>query len=339
MSMCTASVLDAVRRLYGGCEDIEFVGCVAQGYLSQNAILRNGKTAFFLKQYRMADPERVQEIHRAKFIFAERGIPIILPIPAVSNQSFFECEGRLYALFPFVEGRMIRRSDHSQPALASAGEMLARIHLLSCDAVPQIVREQMRAWDPERFFAGVELIRERLRRIQVPSSFDELALKAIGIKMQIVQQSKTRLEDVGLKNDHLIHGDYHGQNIFFDNADQVKWVFDLEKTELAPRSYELVRSMDFLCFANQYEAQNINDAKTYFRAYTNAYPITLDELLRGVRLYFLKKAHSLWVESEHYLHDNQRVDCFLESEVKMLEYYAEHAEGLIRRVFETDESH
>lgn len=37
--------------------------------------------------------------------------------------------------------------------------------------------------------------------------------------------------------------------------------------------------------------------------------------------YYLKRMHSLWHETEHYLLGNFRVDSLLQSETNMLKYY------------------
>lgn len=60
----------------------------------------------------------------------------------------------------------------------------------------------------------------------------------------------------------------------------------------------------------------------YLDSYNRLYPLTKEDLKDIVQFYYLRKAHSLWIEKEHYIKGSTRVDCFLESEFSMLEYYS-----------------
>lgn len=325
-------VLKKIRKLYGIAEKAELFEKVKDGYLSQNFVLQNDGIKLFLKQYRFDNLEKIKETHRAKFFFASGDIPVILPVQNNASDYIFEHAGKFYSLFPFVEGRIIQRAERSRKVFESAGRMLAKIHILSKQGYPDIIHDYAKGWKKKDFLSEAEAIKQKIETASMKTDFDKLALGILQYKIKLVAENDLRYEELNLKNDHIIHGDYHGRNIFYDENDEVKYVFDIEKTQISPRVLEIARSMDFMCFSNNYEAENFEDANNYLVAYNEVYPINKDELVRGFRAYYIKKAHSLWIEREHYVDNNLRVDCFLEGELLMLKYYSQNFDDFVSKL-------
>ena len=101
---------------------------------------------------------------------------------------------------------------------------------------------------------------------------------------------------------------------------------------MAPRVFELVRSMDYMCFEGVFEDENFRKAKTYLSAYNSSYSISANELKSGVLMYFLTKAQSFWIENSHYIDESSRVDHFLEIEFKTLLYLKDNLESFIDKL-------
>jgi Ser/Thr protein kinase RdoA (MazF antagonist) len=294
--------------------------------------LQNEDIKLFLKQYRFDNIEKVKEIHRAKFFFAGGGIPVILPIKNNKGDFVFEHDGKFYSLFPFAEGKIIRRAERSQKAFRSAGEMLAKIHVLTKNGYPDIISDYRKRWDKEGFLKEAEVIRQKIEAISEKTEFDKLVLDTLSYKMRSVARNDLRYEDLDLRNDHIIHGDYHGRNIFYDENEEIKYVFDFEMTKMASRAFEIARSMDFMCFSNNYEEENFKDANAFLFSYNKIYPISKNELACGIKAYYLEEAHSLWMERDHYINDNARADCFLEGKLSMLNYYSQNFDKFVNKL-------
>lgn len=326
------TALTKIRELYKIAKSAELSEMVSGGYLSHNFILQSDDTKFFLKQYRFDSIEKIKEIHRAKFFFKDGGVPIILPIQSDKGDFVFEDAGKFYSLFPFVEGRIIRRTKRSPKTFASAGKMLAHIHILSKNDYPRIINSYDREWRKREFLEKAKIMKARVETIPKKTDFDKLALETLNRKIQLAEENEICYEDLKLKKDHIIHGDYHGQNIFYDHNDEVQNVFDIEKTEMSPRSLEIARAIDYMCFSNNYEAKDFDDTRNFLSAYNEIYPLSAEELARGIKAYYLKKAHSIWIEEAHYIHKNLRVDCFLEGELLMLRYYPENFDKFVDRL-------
>lgn len=326
------ATLEKIRVLYREAENARLTEKINGGYLSHNFILQGDNAKLFLKQYRFVSLEKIKEIHRVKFFFKDGGVPIILPIKNNIGEYIFEDGGRFYALFPFVEGNIIRRKDRSPKAFASAGRMLGRIHALSKNGFPRIIDICDKEWNKQTFLEKAEAMKEKIEAIPKKEHFAKLALETLNCKIRLAEENEICYEDLGLRKDHIIHGDYHGQNIFYDDNDEVQNIFDIEKTEVSPRTVEIARAIDYMCFSNDYTAKSFDDARTFLSAYNEIYPLSTTELAHGVKAHYLKKAHSIWIEEEHYTHENFRVDCFLEGELLMLRYYPENFNEFIDKL-------
>lgn len=318
-------ILFKINHLYG--ISISSFEKVTKGFLSENYILKGDNAKFFLKKYRFDNPNRISEIHASKKYFSDGGVPVILPIPLLDGNTFFEYEVAYYALFPFVEGKQIERDELTEPAIISLGEMLGKIHLLGKDS-KLIVDDYFKIENEEKTFKKIEDILTKIQEINQPSEFDKVALENVQMKKELILKNKVTFESLDLSCDHLIHGDYLDHNVFFNEHDNVKWVFDFEKTNYSPRTYELFRSMLYDLLSVDVTKTDLENAKKYLDAYSSVYPISKYEIKRGLQLYFVKATRGFWVESEHYLKNNFRVDHFLFDDYRRIKYLSENLEFL-----------
>lgn len=322
-------VLSKVISLYNFSSQTKVIGKVKEGFLSQNFILGVVKPEYFLKEYRFDNREKVSQIHKIKYYFAQNGIPIILPVINRQENSFFEHDGKFYAIFPFISATTISRESPPDEALISSAQMLAKIHLLSKDKTPDLVADIVRGWDKSKFLSEAKIIEQIIEQTERKTDLDQKYLSTLKLKVKLAEENDIFYENLGLASDHLAHGDYHDKNIFFDKDFNLTHLFDLEKAEFSPRVLELIRSMDFLCLGNQFDDKNIARAKLYLSSYNNLYPLTKLEFKNGLKAYYLKKVHSLWLEREHYLNKNDRIDVFAGGEAKMLSFFSKNLTAFI----------
>lgn len=325
-------LLDHLKELYKF-NSLDFVQKVEAGYLSHNYILKSNYQKYFLKQYRPSPLSRIHEVHTVKFYFAQNNIPIILPLRNSAGSTYFEFDSNIYALFPFVKGLTLSIESLTTQALISLGRTLAQIHLLSKQQYPQISKRAER-FSKERFMLKFDNISSVISSFKNPTQFHNALKESLILKKQLVEENTLTEKDLNLPFDHLLHGDYHNHNVFFDHQHNVTQVFDLEKTEIAPRLFELVRSMDYLCFNGEYHESNYQHAHSYLGAYRSIYPFNKDELSRSLQMYYLTKIHSLWIETEHCLNHNTRVDLFLPSQLQTIKYLAENRKSMPDKLYD-----
>ncbi len=287
---------------------------VTKGFLSENFFLSDGDRLYFLKKYRFDSRIRIEEIHEAKTYFSDRGIPVILPLTTKGSDTFFLHDGAYYALFPFVVGKEYERESLSEKATASLGEMLGHVHLAGRNAPLLIERHFTHkvGRNTEMVGRADNLLSIILRKGEL-DDFDRLAVESIQAKKKYLLSGEGQNINPLLKNDHLIHGDYLNHNVFFDDTDNVSFVFDFEKVTMAPRVFELLRSMVYSFFNDVKVGEALTQARVYVDAYRKVYPLSNEELAQGLHLFRTQLLSSFWVEEEHYIKGNRRVDLFLAS--------------------------
>ena len=336
----TASPLPPLDSLYG-IGPVHETQAVDAGFSARNSVVRTAEQAYFLKQYRFTDPKRLRAAHAAKFFFADAGLPALKPLPTRGGHSFFEHDGRFYALFPHIRAKQIGRGRFSPRALESAADMLARLHRAGRGRLLPAVRDSGRRLRlaEDNFAARAERVLAIIRVKEEKSEFDRLAAEFIGLKTRLVAAYRPGDDPLGrMPFDHTIHGDYHDGNLFFDAADRVQWVFDWEKTTLAPRAAEVIRSMEYICFADiadyvpRFEEANFAAARRYLGAYDAGNRLPRAEFETAARAYYWGRVVELWVETEHYIDGNGRVDVFLKPRHTFVRYYAEHFDEWVERL-------
>jgi Ser/Thr protein kinase RdoA (MazF antagonist) len=317
--MLPSTLTHQIQKLYN-LQEIFALEKVQLGFLSHNHVIKDSSDSkYFLKAYSLQDAARVKDVHKVYDFFAQHKIPVISPIPAITRNTFFTFQNMHYALFPLVRGITLHKQQLSDSALHNMGQMLANIHLLSKRKFPLISRRADRI-DKDRFQQKFEAVYPLIRDIAKKTDFDNLALESLLLKHKLFLKNTITSKELNLPYDHLIHGDYQNLNLFFNQSHQVKYIFDLDKTELAPRSLELIRSMDYMCFNGDFENHNFRLAKIYLNAYQNIYPITLEGLHKALILYYLTKLQSVWIETEYYHTNNHRVAPLLPLQHKTITY-------------------
>ncbi|MFA7243840.1 MAG: phosphotransferase [Patescibacteria group bacterium] len=302
------------------------------GFLSDNMIVANKDQKFFLRKYRdKYSSDDIASIHKSKQFFFEHGIPIIMPIKTVNGDTFVEITGKFYGLFPFIEEKDINRNKLNDDVLISIAQMQAKMHLLSKDGTPKVTVESKNVWDKKKSLQMAKEFGKIISQKKLLNGFDRLARKFIRLKKKIIEENKLKFEDLNIRSDHLVHGDFHAGNLFYDDNDTVKYVFDLEKTIFAPRAFELVRSIIFICFSKGFE-KGMEKAGLYLKAYHKIYPISDSEFRAGFLMRYLDMAHSFWIEEHHYLKKYYKTDVLYRDDFIKLEYFSRDIKGVIRRI-------
>lgn len=313
------------------------------GFLSDNYILRNSTGKYFLKKYRPSVKNRLSIIARAEQFFWSQDMPVIMPLKTKQGKTYFSIDGGFYSLFPYIPGKTF---DHKTefPTVSmvkSIATNLATMHLLSKMDFPIISPEQLSEWDPKKvlsataredFDSYANKILILLKAKKKKSLFDKSAFALLKLKVALVNTIPNKFTGRTLGKPHIVHGDYHAQNLFFDKAGNVTHIFDLEKSDIRPRSLELIRSMFIICFNSYFNARRYKLAQVYLETYNSIYPIKRTELESAIRFMYYKHLCNLWIEKEHYLNNNTRPDPLLAVELRFLKYLSKNLEILIKKL-------
>ena len=302
-----ASIISGYSELSSG---IDSYSKVDAGYLSDNYLVKSASSDYFLKCYRFSDKRRIIDAHTAKYFFYSRGIPIILPIKDKTGESIQQIGEHYFSLFPFVSGCQFISGLAPAMAPKSLGGMLGRIHVAGEDGCPDI-SERFKPWDKDRFNEIAGIILGIIDEMKQMTDFDIRAKEALGFKMKSVHSERLEYGDMKGLRTGLIHGDYHDGNVFFDHVGDVTHVFDLEKTCVAPFVFEIIRAIQYSNTTGYNRSGSEGLVKSFLDGYTQERAMSDRELDDGLELFYQNEIHGLWVEKEHYLRGNTRIDRLL----------------------------
>lgn len=283
------------------------------GYLSENYILESSGIKYFLKCYRFPDKRRISDAHKAKYFFFSKGIPVILPIKNKEGETIQQIGDRYFSLFPFISGHHFVTSDVPSLAPKALGSILGRIHVAGEKTYPDI-SEKFKSWNKKVFQETADAILDIINEKERMTDFDVRAKQVIEFKKKCVNTEKLEYKDMEDLRVGLIHGDYHNGNVFFDASGSVTHVFDFEKTCIAPFVFEIVRAIRYSHVTGYGRPGSKASVSNFIEGYMQERMITDMELQQGIELFYQHEIHGLWVEKEHYLKGNSRVDKLLHTE-------------------------
>lgn len=287
---------------------------ITKGFLSENFKVVCQEGIYFLKQYRAElDKNRVEDIHKSKNFFVGQGIPAVMPIANAHGDYFVLHEGRFFALFPFVNGHTYPDQHCSMAELRSLARMLARVHLAGEVAETDYIGKSFEQKNKEETLVYAESIiavieKEILRT--GGSDFDRTALRIAQEKQRFITEwpfpEQQPLPHI------LVHHDLHAGNVFFDDTAEVRHVFDFELVQHEPAAFDVVRTMTIVCMDYGLREEKWDRVHNFLDAYREVRFLGGEELHRGVIEFIRYRSTFFWVEEEHYLKNNSRVDRFLE---------------------------
>lgn len=287
----------------------------ADGVLNDNYILNTTQGKYFIKSVREKAKDKLNMIYGVESLMKSKGIPAITMLKTKTGEIFVSIDTAIYTLYPFIEND--KKSVYSVNEYFSIGEMLGKIH--------KIGRENMLASIQLKQFnkPSSEVLKEKLLKYKndienknTKDGTDVLFLKYINFKLSII----SKVDMVLLPNDNLIHGDYHTGNILMDKNGVIIGVCDWEKTEYAPRAYELARSLIYNCFGEDHVLQNaLAQSRSFIKGYLSQVSIEKKEIMDGCNMRVYHMAHSTWIEEKYYERHDDRANKFIQQEIDLLD--------------------
>lgn len=326
-----ARLCGILKELYGYPSVADFRS-IGGGYITENFLLSDGHRSYFLKRYNTTDTSRIHDITVAYQRFARGGIPVIEPIKNTQEESCFYLDEAWWGVFPYVDGILRPSCELTLKDATRLGTMLARIHHVGQVAMRQDIHP-ITLWNEEVFVSDKHLLEYAYRHESHKRDVDDLAMQALAQKNQFIHEHGSFIAQLRPQNDCLIHGDFTHNNIFFDPDGGIKAIFDLDKACVAPRSYELARSVLIICFDHGWDEMSFALANAFLNAYVTDHPISLDEFRLGLHTYVANYAHMTWLEKKIILHKSARHESLLRSSHQRFMYLAQEFTTLTELLF------
>ncbi len=278
----------------------------AAGTVNQTLLVTTAMGRYALRTYRHEDRTVIAREHAIIAHVRAHGLPAIGPLPLPDGGTIVEQGGQFRALFPLAAGRQVSRHALGAAEAAAMGACLGQLHHVLAH-----LPEEWRAWrtftiDRETTLARIARLEATIHGRPTNDADDAAALAWLAGQRAWLERcpADARIDLTPLAH-QVIHGDYQETNLFFARG-RVSAVIDWDQTYVAPRAWEVVRTLH-LAFAFAPAL-----CRPFLAAYRAALPLPLADLDRAVAAYALKVGHDLWLYEERYLRGNERVRRFIQ---------------------------
>jgi len=230
---------------------------------------------------------------------APLGFPVPQVIPTVSGSELLWLDNCRYLLLKFIPGRNIPRGQISVRECHGLGQMLGTLHqsLRNFPLTDQLARTMWKDSSSTlpRVFDLLKAVQSKAHR----DSFDYFALESLTYRIQALQDFEVASEQFLHLARQAIHGDYHLDNIIFDEQGQVSGVLDFDQTCYAFPSLELMRVVSYTCFSDG--DFNYAHAKAILQGYkSTGVNLTPSDYLEMPKLWYFQLVRGLFGLHEHY---------------------------------------
>lgn len=302
------------------------------GYMCHNYRVETPEGRFFLKQYRNKISTIVHEIKYAEEFFVEQGLPVILPVRDKFGRTAFWLDGHWLSLFPFIEAHTPTLKDIDERLVADMGALLARFHQVGAQ-FDEPHFQPIRLWDKRQFHMELVELEQELERREPLTPLTQQMRDLLIKKTSLVMNNRINRNDIPLPYDRLLHGDFIYANLFTGQAKEITHVYDIEKSCIGPRAYEVARSLFINCFDDGWEEKNYRLGRTFLAAYMERLPLPYEEFCLGVKLYLTTLIHMNWIEARYLIYGIDTQLAIYERHARRVEWAASGGEGFCERVF------
>lgn len=300
----TAERRDLLQRW--GLGPIQAITEAISGTVNQTSLVTTARGRYALRSYRHDERLPIAREHAIIAHVRARGLPAVGPLPLPDGGTILEHGGRFHALFPWASGRQIPRHALGPDEALAMGTCLAQLHRALADLPAEWRVRRDFAIDRGATLAGIARIELAIQGRTTHDATDAAALAWLtGQRAWLARCAADAQIDLTPLENQVIHGDYQETNLFFAPT-RVSAVIDWDQTYVAPRAWEVVRTLH-LAFGF---APTL--CRPLLAAYRAVLPLPLADLDHAVAAYALKVGHALWVYETYYLHGNERVRQFFQ---------------------------
>ncbi len=309
------------KKLVAEYELGEFINSskVEEGVLNENHIIETTSGKYFVKGIRSKVTERIDYIYKIEKTMKQSGIPAVAMLPSNTKIPYLIIENVYYTVYPFIPSD--RSHEYSETDLFNIGKMLGKIHKVSEDLDINEFRIHMFKFaNHERKIEKLKNYKEKIEAKNTRDRTDEMFLEYLSLK----EKAFTEIGDIPEPlSKTLIHGDYHAGNLLIDKGSrEILGIIDWEKAEVAPRSYELARSILYIAFNLGFiESEAFGKAVHLIRGYDSEFPISKEELVIGLKIRLRQCALSTWLEEGHYDRNDSKTNHFADNEIRHLNLF------------------
>ncbi|MFJ9839067.1 phosphotransferase [Kitasatospora sp. NPDC101155] len=307
---------------------------VAEGLLNRGYRVTTEAGAYFLKCYvdaATANRPKILAHHRAMTDLHALGLPVSPPLTCTERAGTVAgLAGRLFALFPWVDGRHQHGTELPLPQCDALGALLGRLHgALDDVCAPLDQPAGYRSADP---LDSAELARELRRHAREHRPYDELDTlveQRLAERLELLADHAHRRPDPqAVPPTGWTHGDFHGLNLLYD-GDRVTAVLDWDKLGPQPRAEEAVRGATLLFNDRTTGALDLVRVRRYSQAYRASGAATAEHLAAAVHRVWWERLNDFWMLQWRYQRADHRADPLYPASAGQLAWWCQEYEQVL----------
>jgi Ser/Thr protein kinase RdoA (MazF antagonist) len=307
---------------------------VAEGLLNRGYRVTTEAGAYFLKCYvdaATANRPKILAHHRAMTDLHALGLPVSPPLTCTERAGTVAgTGGRLFALFPWVDGRHQHGTEFPLPQCDALGALLGRLHgALDDVCAPLDQPAGYRSADP---LDSAELARELRRHAREHRPYDELDTlveQRLAERLELLADHAHRRPDPqAAPPTGWTHGDFHGLNLLYD-GDRVTAVLDWDKLGPQPRAEEAVRGATLLFNDRTTGALDLVRVRRYSQAYRASGAATAEHLAAAVHRVWWERLNDFWMLQWRYQRADHRADPLYPASAGQLAWWCQEYEQVL----------
>lgn len=228
-----------------GLGEVSRTETIAAGTINSNFAIVADRGRFFLRVNEGKSEPAVRYEAELVAAVAEAGVPTPVPLRASTGERFFDLDGKLISVFPWVAGGHRRAGAITPNDTAAVGRALARLHLIGLSLADRFESESIytTARIAERF--------EGFRGSLDPALGDAIAIMADELDYLA---SVAGARDAAARG--IIHGDLFVDNVLFD-GDRLAALIDFEQASSGTFVYDLAVCLNAWCYDQTFDPHRI----------------------------------------------------------------------------------
>jgi Ser/Thr protein kinase RdoA (MazF antagonist) len=307
------------------------VSPVAGSVQNQNYRVETDRGPRFVRLHRTTRiRERIALEHRVIRWAHEHGLPAVPPMAATDGSTLQLVDGRLVAVFPWVDGRHLQRDQLTPSDAAVMGYLQGRLQTTLAAYEDPSLHTDWWTWETGHSLEQLHAYMERLRSFEGPPEHQvviqanlELQLRLLG---SLAGRPRAAFDDLPVQP---LHNDYHERNLILGADGEVVAVVDWDMVARVPRAFELARSLTL---------SGLLDPRTlepYLAAYGRHITLSRDECERGVEMWWQFFLHDTWAYGRRLTESDPVVQPFFAEGIDRLERWSTPGfqEWLVERIW------
>ncbi|WP_327678981.1 phosphotransferase [Kitasatospora sp. NBC_00458] len=307
---------------------------VAEGLLNRGYRVTTEAGTYFLKCYvdaATAGREAVTGHHRAMAALAALGLPVMPPLALAERACTVAAfGGRLFALFPWVDGRHRHGTELSVPQCDDLGTLLGRLHgALDDVCAPTEQPLGYRSADPLDSSTLARELRSHAGDHRPYDELDALVVRRLTERLELLaEHAHRRPAPRTAPPTGWTHGDFHGLNLLHD-GDRISAVLDWDKLGPQPRAEEAVRAATLVFNDRATGVLDLVRVRHYSQSYRATGAATAEHLAAAVHRVWWERLNDFWMLQWRYQRGDHRADPLYPASAGQLAWWCQEYEQVL----------